>query len=73
VPTAFPAKTGLAVIPDSIDPNAPEAVQREAARAYANRFSRPDKPSMWKMYANRMLTPAFREELYRQSRLNYAK
>ena len=63
----------VGVIPDSLDPNASENVQREAARAYANRFCLPEKPSMWNMYANRMLTPAFREEMYRQSRLNYAQ
>jgi hypothetical protein len=51
----------------------PEETQRAAARRFAERFCRPDKPSMFNHYGGKFLTPAFREELYAQSRLQYSK
>ncbi len=64
----------VAVMPDPFDPaKTTEEEQRTAAKAYAERFCRPDKPSMFNFYASNLLTPAFREELYKQSRINYMK
>ena len=53
------------------DPNAPEEAQRAAARAYAEKFCKPGKPSV--LAGGNILTDVFREELYKQSRLSYAK
>ena len=61
----------IGVIADELDPSASEEEQRAAARAYADKFCRSDKPSMLNGGYN--LLPAFREELYKQSRINYAK
>jgi hypothetical protein len=64
----------LGVMPDPLDPaTSTEEQQRQAARKYADRFCNPKKPSFMNMNALNMLTPAFREELYRQSRINYSK
>jgi hypothetical protein len=55
---------------------ASEEEQRAVARAYADKYCRPDKPSYLSMHAafpKNLLTRAFREELYRQSRINYSK
>ena len=53
---------------------ATEEEQRAAARDFADRFCAPGKPSSVSfIYNSKLLTPAFREELYRCSRLNYAK
>lgn len=54
------------------DPEAPEEEQRAAAREFAEHFCRPDKPSII-CSPGAVLTPVFREELYRQSRINYSK
>ena len=62
----------IGVIPDMFDPAATsESEQRAAARAYADKFCRPDKPSFLNHYSAAILTPAFREELYIRSRENY--
>jgi len=67
-------KLVVAVIPDAFDPKSTtEEEQRAAARAYAEKFCNPDKPSFFNFYGGAMLTPAFREELYKQSRINYGK
>ena len=64
----------IGVIPDMFDPaTTSEAEQRAAARAYADKFCRPDKPSFLNHYSAAILTPAFREELYIRSRENYGK
>ena len=64
----------IGVIPDPFDPETTsEEDQRAAARAYAEKFCRRDKPSYLNTYGMAMLTPAFREELYKCSRLNYSK
>ena len=63
----------IGVIPDPFDPEtATEAEQRAAAKAYADKFCRPDKPSSLG-YGMGLVTPAFREELYIRSRENYSK
>lgn len=64
----------IGVIPDLYDPaTTPEEKQREMAREFANKFCRADKPSILNYYASSILTPAYREELYKQSRINYSK
>jgi len=50
----------------------PEEEQRRIAREYANRVCKAGKPSFYNFYAAHWLTPAFREELYKQSRINYS-
>ena len=43
---------------------------RAAARAFAGKYARPDRPCVLSMYSDpAYLTPAFREELYRASRI----
>jgi hypothetical protein len=61
----------IGVIPKALDAAATEEEQRAAAREYADKFCRPDKPSILNGGFN--LPQAFREELYKQSRINYAK
>jgi len=64
----------IATMPEIYDAkNASEEEQRAFARAYADKYCRPDKPSALSMYAMALgiLTPAFREELYKQSRIRY--
>jgi hypothetical protein len=64
----------VGVTPELFDPAAtPEDEQRALAREYADKFCRPDKPSFYNIYAGSLLTSAYREELYKQSRINYAK
>ena len=51
-----------------------ESEIRQCARDYANRVCRADKPSFYNFYAAEYINtlPAFKEELYRQSRINYS-
>jgi hypothetical protein len=52
----------------------PEEEIRKAARDYADRTCRADKSSFYNYYAASYVNiPAFKEELYKQSRINYAK
>ena len=51
----------------------PEEEQRRIAREYADRVCVHGKPSFYNFYAAHWLTPAFREELYKESRINYSK
>lgn len=66
----------IGIMPDLYDPSVTtEEEQRALAREFANKFCRPDKPSTLNMYAgvnHSILTNAYREELYKQSRLIYA-
>ena len=49
-----------------------EELQRESARAYAEAYCKPDAPTFFpQVYCGHMLTKAFREELYIQSRKAY--
>ncbi|MBR4703773.1 MAG: hypothetical protein IKO91_08005, partial [Oscillospiraceae bacterium] len=50
----------------------PEEQQRQIARDYVNRVCKHGKPSFYNFYAAHWLTPAFREEMYKQSRMNYS-
>ncbi len=65
----------IAVMPDLYDTKTTsENEQRAFARAYADEFCKPEKPSSLNMYAafdTDILTNAYREELYKQSRINY--
>jgi hypothetical protein len=67
----------IATMPKIYDvENSTEEEQRAYAKAYADRYCRPDKPSSLSMYSSPMIGPnlltnAFREELYKQSRINY--
>ena len=51
----------------------PEEEQRRIAREYADRVCVHGKPSFYNFYAAHWLTPDFREELYKESRINYSK
>jgi len=63
----------IGTAPESFDPlTASEAEQRAIARGYADKFCNPDKPSFLNRYSSRLLTPAFREELYIRSREKYS-
>jgi hypothetical protein len=67
-------KIVLGVMPEMFDPVAKsEEDQRQAAREYADKFCNPDKPSYFNIYGASVLTPTYREELYKQSRINYSR
>jgi len=51
----------------------PEEEQRRIAREYVDRVCQPGKASFYNFYAAHFLTPAFRDEMYKQSRMNYSK
>ena len=46
----------------------PEEEQRRIAREYAHRVNKPGKPSTYNFYAQHFVTPAFREEVYKETR-----
>jgi hypothetical protein len=63
-------KIVLGVVPDQFDPmSATEEEQRAAARQFAAKFCNPEKPCLVNMYGAAVLTPAYREELYKESRI----
>ena len=65
-------KIVIGTLPEKFDPRTtPEEEQRAIARAYADLYCKPVKPSYLNFDAMALLTPAFREELYKQSRINY--
>jgi hypothetical protein len=67
-------KLVLAIAPEAFDGNTvSEAEQRARAREYANAFCNPNKPTYMSIGAVALLTPAYREELYRRSRINYSR
>jgi hypothetical protein len=63
----------VGVVPDPVDMSASEREQRAAAKAYADKYCDPKKPSMFNYYGSGVLTRAYREELYKQSRISYSK
>ncbi len=64
----------IGVLPESFDPETTsEEEQREYARKHAEKFCNPRKPCLFNGYGAAMLTPAFREELYKQSRLRFSE
>lgn len=65
-----------AVDPEPIDPaTASEEEQRAAARRFVERFTKEGKVSVFSAFYNTpgLLTPAFREELYKASRIRYSR
>lgn len=64
----------IGVIPDQFDPETTsEEEQRAAAAEYVEKFCKPGKPSMISFYGAAALTPVFREELYKLSRIKYSE
>jgi hypothetical protein len=61
----------IGVIPDMFPEGASEEVQREYARKFADEFLNPEKPVLFNTYGAAVLTPAYREELYKQSRIKF--
>lgn len=61
----------IGVIPDSFPPDASEERQREEASKFAEKFCDPKKPAFLSIYGASVVTPAYREELYRLSRQRY--
>ena len=67
-------KIVIGVIPDLVDPETTsEDEQRAMARAFADKFCQPGKPSFLNYNGMVPMTNVYREELYKQSRINYAK
>ncbi|NLT13660.1 MAG: methyltransferase [Clostridiales bacterium] len=60
----------IGVYPE-LAPDASEEEQRRAAKAYAEKYCNPDKPSL--LNGAFFLPQVFREELYKQSRICYGK
>ena len=64
----------FAILPESFDPaTTSEEEQREAARRFVETHCIPGKFFMFSVYGMPMLTPAFLEEMYIQSRKKYAE
>lgn len=67
----------MGVMPDLFDPETTsEEEQRAYAREYANKFCKAGKPSSLNISAlldTKIMTKAYCEELYKQSRINYSK
>ena len=62
----------LGVIPEQFDPmTTSEEDQRAAAAKFVNKYCNPEKPATISFYGMGALTPAFREELYKLSRMKY--
>lgn len=66
-------KIMIGVIPKPFAPDASEEEQRAAARAFVEKFCQPGKSCSISLYGATVLTQAFREELYIQSRIKYSK
>ncbi|MFZ7120136.1 MAG: uroporphyrinogen decarboxylase family protein [Eubacteriaceae bacterium] len=64
----------IGAIPDTFDPmTTPEDEQRAAAAKFVDEFCKPGKPSMFNMYGAGVMSPAYREELYKRSRIKYSQ
>jgi len=60
----------IGVIPDQFDPlTTSEEQQRAEAAKYVEKFCKSGKPSLISFYGAGVLTPAYREELYKLSRI----
>ena len=62
----------IGVIPSKLDPKMSDDELRESAREYAEKFCNPEKPSILNIYSNMGMPRAFRDELYKQSRIRYS-
>jgi hypothetical protein len=64
----------LGVTPELFVPGTLTAEEERArARAYADKYCNPDKPSKFSSYGFSVLTNSYREELYIRSRENYSR
>ena len=62
----------ISVIPDAFDPEtATEEEQRAAAAKFVEKYCKKGKTATLGFGARAMMTPVFREELYKLSRMNY--
>ncbi len=67
-------KIVIGVIPEQFDPETTsEEEQRRLAREFVEKFCDPKKPSVVNLYGTACFTDAYREELYKQSRIRYSK
>jgi hypothetical protein len=65
-------KISISIVPESFDPETtPEEKQREMAKEFAQRFCKPGKPCAIGYYGASVLTPAYQETLYEESRKIY--
>ena len=62
----------IGVIPDHYPPDATEDQQRAEAAKFVEKFCNPDKPAHLSFYGIPAMTPVYREELYRLSRIKFA-
>jgi hypothetical protein len=62
----------IGVIPDQYPPDASEEQQRAEAAKFVEKFCNPDKPAHLSFYGMPALTPVYREELYRLSRIKFS-
>ena len=64
----------IGVIPDEFDPETTtEEEQRAEAAKFVEKFCDPNKPCFVSHYGAAALTPAFREELYKLSRIRFSE
>lgn len=69
-------KIVIGIIDDLFDPaTATEEEQRAAARKFVEKYTKPGKVAMFSAFYNKpgMMTLAFREELYKASRIRYSE
>ena len=66
-------KIVLGLVPKAFDKDATtEQEQRALARQFAEKYCRPDKPSLIAYGGSEIMTDAYRQELYKESRIRYA-
>ena len=63
----------LGVIPEDFPENASEEVQKAEAAKFVDKFCNPDRPAAVSLYASNLVTPIFRKELYRLSRIKFGQ
>lgn len=63
----------IGVIPDEYPEDASEEQQRAEATKFVERFCNPDKPAQVSFYGSAALKPAYREELYKLSRIKFSQ
>jgi hypothetical protein len=64
-------KLVIGINPPPLPPDATEDQQRAAAADFVEKYCNKDKLAMLNFYATVQITPAFREELYRLSRIKF--
>jgi hypothetical protein len=62
----------IGVIPEPYPPDSGEEQQRSEAVKFVKKFCNPDKPAHISIYGMSALTPIYREELYKLSRIKFA-